>query len=105
MSEERRTTRVNVLDEPFGIKSEADPEYTREVAAHVDATLRALRASAPSLEPFPVAVLGAMEITDELFRTRERIGTRVHDAVYRIERLSRAIDRALEGEEAGEDGE
>ncbi|MBW3661058.1 MAG: cell division protein ZapA [Gemmatimonadetes bacterium] len=92
----KETTRVTVLDEPFGIRSEADPDYTRRVAAHVDGRLRALRKSSPALEPFPVAVLGAMEITDDLFRSREAIGTAMHDAVYRIERLVGRIDRALE---------
>lgn len=89
------TTRVSVLDEPFGIRSKADPEYTRRVAAHVDGRLRALRTSSPGLEPFPVAVLGAMEITDDLFRSREAAGTAMQDAVYRLERLLGRIDRAL----------
>lgn len=90
------TTRVTVLDEPFGIRSQADPDYTRRVAAHVDERLRALRRSTPALEPFPVAVLGAMEITDDLFRSREGIETAMRDAVYRVERLVSRIDQALE---------
>lgn len=94
------TTRVSVLDEPFGIRSEADPEYTREVAAHVDGRLRALRTASPGLEPFPLAVLGAMEITDDLFRSREAVGTAMQDAVYRVERMVGRIDRALDASEA-----
>lgn len=105
MNEERAsegpsTTRVTVLDEPFGIRSAADPEYTRRVAAHVDGRLRSLRRSSPGLEPFPVAVLGAMEITDDLFRSREAIGTTIRDAVYRLERLVGKVDRALESPES-----
>lgn len=97
MSDEKSPspTRVTVLDEPFGIRSEADPDYTRKVAAHVDERLRRLRRSTPALEPFPVAVLGAMEITDDLFRAREASGTAVRDAVYRIERLIGRVDRTL----------
>lgn len=94
------TTRVTVLDEPFGIRSAADAEYTRRVAAHVDGRLRALRRSSPGLEPFPVAVLGAMEITDDLFRSREATGTTMRDAVYRIERLVGKIDRTLESQQS-----
>lgn len=97
------TTRVTVLDEPFGIRSAADPEYTRRVAAHVDERLRSLRRSSPGLEPFPVAVLGAMEITDDLFRSREEVGTTMRDAVYRVERLVGKIDRALESPERHEE--
>jgi cell division protein ZapA (FtsZ GTPase activity inhibitor) len=89
------TTRVTVLDEPFGIRSPAPEEYTRAVAGHVDRTLRALRGASPALEPFPVAVLGAMEITDQLFRTREAAGAEVAAAVDRVERMSARVDRAL----------
>lgn len=89
------TTKVTVLDEPFAIRSEASPEYTREVARHVDRTLRALRESAPTLEPFPTAVLGAMEITDELLRGRETRRSAEETVAERIRRLSEALDAAL----------
>ena len=91
------TIKVTVLDEPFRIASEAEPEYTREVAAHVDRTLRALRDSAPTLEPFPTAVLGAMEITDDLLRGRAEREALTADLCSRIERLEALIDGALEG--------
>ncbi len=64
--------KVTVLDEQFRIRSEADEEYTRRVASHVDAALRELRRAVPTLEPFQTAVLGAMEISDELFRAGQR---------------------------------
>ncbi len=88
--------RVTVLDEPFRIRSEADEEYTRRVAAHVDAALRELRRAAPTLEPFQAAVLGAMEISDELFRTREELVEITGDLVERIRRVEDAIDACLE---------
>ncbi|MDX1622740.1 MAG: cell division protein ZapA [Gemmatimonadota bacterium] len=95
-AEDRAQTRVTILDEPFVIRSDEEEEYTRRVASHVDTTLRSLRDASPGLEPFPIAVLGAMEITDALFRDRERLGATVDEAVYRIERLAARVDRALE---------
>ena len=50
MSDAPGTTRVTILDEPFAIRSEADPEYTRQVAGHVDSSLREIRQKAPSME-------------------------------------------------------
>lgn len=90
-----RTTRVTILDEPFAIRSEADAEYTRRVAGHVDRSLRELRAKAPSMEPFQAAVLGAMEITDELFRLRERVAELEGDVASRVAGLADAIGEAL----------
>lgn len=100
-------TRVSILDEPFSIRSAAPAEYTRDVARHVDSVLRDLRKSAP-MEPFPTAVLGAMEITDDLFRTRERLATTARDAAIRLERLADRIEAELATEETehstGEEG-
>ena len=86
MSDVPGTTRVTILDEPFAIRSEADPEYTRQVAGHVDSSLREIREKAPSMEPFQAAVLGAMEITDELFRARARHAELESEMAERIER-------------------
>jgi cell division protein ZapA (FtsZ GTPase activity inhibitor) len=95
MSEERESIKVTVLDEPFRLRSTADPEYTREVAAHVDRTLRGLRASAPTLEPFQTAVLGAMEITDALLRARRAGVEAVEEALERVRSLGGDLDAAL----------
>jgi cell division protein ZapA len=95
MSDVPGTTRVTILDEPFAIRSEADPEYTRRVAGHVDGSLREIRAKAPSMEPFQAAVLGAMEITDELFRARARQAEIEGELAERIAKLADAVGQAL----------
>ena len=89
------TTRVTILDEPFAIRSEADAEYTRRVAGHVDSSLRELRGKVPSMEPFQAAVLGAMEITDELFRLRERQDELEGEIAARIAKLADTIGETL----------
>lgn len=95
MSDDKKTIKVTVLDEPFRLRSAADPDYTRDVAAHVDRTLRQLRGSAPTLEPFQTAVLGAMEITDGLFETRRLGAASLGDAVARVRGLETDVDEAL----------
>lgn len=95
MSETPGTTRVTILDEPFAIRSEADADYTRRVAGHVDGSLRELREKMPSLEPFQAAVLGAMEITDELFRVRERQAELEESIATRIAKLAATVGETL----------
>ena len=95
MNEEPKSIKVTVLDEPFRLRSVADPEYTREVATHVDRTLRGLRASAPTLEPFQTAVLGAMEITDALLRSRRAGAEALDEALDRVRSLEADLDAAL----------
>ncbi|MGH7542687.1 MAG: cell division protein ZapA [Gemmatimonadota bacterium] len=95
MSEDKSTIKVTVLDEPFRLRSAADSEYTRDVAAHVDRTLRQLRSSAPTLEPFQTAVLGAMEITDSLLEARRTGAESLAEAVARVRGLEADLDGAL----------
>lgn len=98
MSASPRSVRVTVLDEPFAIQSDVGQDYTRQVAAHVDSTLRSLRQASPTLEPFPTAVLGAMEITNDLFRARRSVANLAEEAIARIDVVVEAIDRTLERE-------
>ena len=95
MSDAPGTTRVTILDEQFAIRSEADPEYTRQVAGHVDGSLREIRQKVPSMEPFQAAVLGAMEITDELFRARGRQADLEGEVAERIAKLADAVGEVL----------
>lgn len=95
MSDDKPTIKVTILDEPFRLRSAADPDYTRDVAAHVDRTLRQLRGSAPTLEPFQTAVLGAMEITDALFQARRSGAASLGEAVARVRGLEADLDGAL----------
>ncbi len=68
----RHTVTVEIAGEKHVLRSDVTPEYTRAVASHVDATIRALPGF-QTLEPFRAATLAALSITDELFRAREEI--------------------------------
>jgi cell division protein ZapA len=97
MSEGRSRIQVNILDESYSVRSEADPEHTLRVAGHVDAVLRSLRRSMPHLDLYRVAILGAMEITDELFRLKGSGEHERADLVTRLQRLTASVDQALLG--------
>lgn len=68
----RSSVTVEIAGERHVLRSDAPPEYTHAVAAHVDATIRALGPSV-ALEAHRSAILAAMVITDELFRAREEL--------------------------------
>lgn len=70
MSGGSSAVRVTIGGEEFAVRSELPPEYTREVAAYVDAALKRVKDSMPSVETHKAAVLAALAITDELFQAR-----------------------------------
>jgi len=70
MSEKRSSVKVTIVGQELTIRSDASPEHTREVAAYVDKTIRAIMNSGAVVESNRAAILAALQITDELFRAR-----------------------------------
>jgi cell division protein ZapA len=66
----KNAVRVIIGGEEYTVRSELPPEYTREVAAHLDAALKRVRDSLPMVESHKAAILAALSITDELFQAR-----------------------------------
>lgn len=68
----RPSVTVEIAGERHVLRSDEPAEYTRAVAAHLDATIQRLQESGP-VEPHRVAVLAGLFITDELFRARAEL--------------------------------
>jgi len=66
----KHAVQVTIGGELFTVRSELPPEYTREVAAYVDAALRRVREQGGAVETHKAAILAALAITDELFQAR-----------------------------------
>lgn len=70
MTTAKNAVRVTIGGEEYTVRSELPPEYTREVAAYLDAALKRVRDSLPSVETHKAAILAGLAITDELFQSR-----------------------------------
>jgi cell division protein ZapA len=66
----KHAVKVTIGGEEYTVKSELPPEYTKEVAAYVDAALKRVRDMVPLVESHKAAILAALAITDELFQAR-----------------------------------
>jgi cell division protein ZapA len=66
----KNAVRVIIGGEEYTVRSELPPEYTREVAAYLDAALKRVRDTLPMVETHKAAILAALSITDELFQAR-----------------------------------
>ena len=69
-SDRRTSVRVTILGDEYAIRTEASAAHTREVAEHVDETIRRVLGAGPVVETHKAAILAALQITDELFRAR-----------------------------------
>ncbi|HKU59577.1 MAG TPA: cell division protein ZapA [Gemmatimonadales bacterium] len=90
MSSAKNAVRVTIGGEELTVRSELPPEYTREVAAYLDAALKRVRDSLPSVDVQKAAILAALAITDELFQARRsdrEIATRMSALADDLSRL------------------
>jgi cell division protein ZapA len=90
---------VEIGGERHVLRSDVSPEYTRAVAEHLDAAVRALPSFA-TLEPYRAAILAALSITDDLFRARAEV-ERLREEI-RLQ-TSRAVDLLADGADAADD--
>lgn len=93
----KHSVTVVIAGERHVLRSDAAPEYTHAVAAHVDATIRAV-GPGTTLEPHRTAILAALVITDELFRAREELRALRDEVEHRATLLAELLGReAAEG--------
>ena len=74
MSSEKSLVTVTIAGEEYTLRSEATPEYTRECAKYVDATIRDIqRQSRTMMEPHKAAILAALSIVDQYFKAAAEV--------------------------------
>ena len=97
--EAARIVTVEIMGQRYPIKSSLEIEYITELANYVDGKIQAATELSTGSDTVRVAVLAALNIADEYFRSRDT-ETSLNDTLSRraIE-MEAIIDRALD--EAG----
>ncbi len=87
----KNAVKVTICDEEYTVRSELDPDYTRQVASHVDVAIRRVLHAGPMVESHKAAILAALAITDELFESRKQQA----EIAQRLRSLSSDLSRLL----------
>lgn len=91
MSEPRRIE-LNLLGQTLTIRSEASPDYLRRLAKFLEDRVAQLKRSGVN-DPLTALSLAALDITDELFRTREDKSRDEDDVGARLGALVALLDK------------
>jgi cell division protein ZapA len=91
-----RVVHVEVHGQRYPIKTTLDPAYVLELAVYVDRKVSMASDASPSSDTLALAVLSALNIADELFRTRDQQLDEAGSLTERAEALERIVDQALE---------
>jgi cell division protein ZapA len=82
---------VEIYGQTYQIKAGADPEYIKNIAKYVDLKMREISSATPTVDSLKIAVLAALNITDEFFQLKMK----QQDADRELERRTERINQIL----------
>jgi cell division protein ZapA len=86
---------VQIFGQRYPIRSSLDPQYVQELASYVDERMRAAADQSPAGDSLRLAVLAALNIADEAFRTLDAEDGRPATLSARLAAIESLIDKAL----------
>tara|TARA_Y100001968_G_C19218140_1_gene648266 strand:- start:105 stop:395 length:291 start_codon:yes stop_codon:yes gene_type:complete len=96
MSEESNQVQISIFGQEYSVKAPADPDYIKKIAEYLDEKMREVQSGFSTTQSSTrIAILAGMNITDELFSTREGGETDSSDVEDKISSLIELIDDAL----------
>ncbi|MCA1580762.1 MAG: cell division protein ZapA [Acidobacteria bacterium] len=88
-------TQVEIFGQTYNVRAEGDSTYIHDLARFVDSRMKEVAEKTATVDTTKIAILAALNISDDLHqreRTRKDTPT---DAVARAERLIEKLDAAL----------
>lgn len=87
---------VHILGQKYVLKHDnSSPEHIKEVAELVDKKLQEVYTNAPNMTPVKAAILAALNIADELCKTRDEynsISTNIKKIEHKADSIIRLFD-------------
>ncbi len=96
MDNENNQVQITIYGQEYSIKAPADPDYIKSIAEFVDEKMREVQQSFSSTQSSTrIAILAAMNISDELMTLRKNSDSGDLDAEERLSTLIELIDDSL----------
>lgn len=94
-----RVVTVEIHGQRYAVRSDLDQAYITELATYVDQKMRLAADELSSADSLRIAVIAALNLADELYRSRED-GAGVEDRVLeKTAALERLVDAVLSGQQ------
>lgn len=92
---ELKVVQVEVHGQSYPIRTQLDADYVQELARFVEAKMALASKSSPSSDVVGLAILTALNISDEFFRARSALTNSSGNLSARAEALEKIVDQAL----------
>lgn len=96
MENAENLVKVDIYGKEYTVKGQADSSYIESVAEYVDSKMKEVDANVPFESSLRVAILAAMNITDELFSQKSLKSVNNDDLEEKAKILAQALEDTLE---------
>ena len=90
-----RVVHLDIHGQRYAVRSELDAQYIAELASYLDDRMRAAAREISSSDPLRIAIVAALNLTDELFRIRAEAGGLEGRVLARTAEIERLLDSVL----------
>ena len=88
--------KITIFGQEYSVKAPADPRYIKKIAEYVDTKMREVQSGFSSTQSSNrIAILSAMNITDELFNAKKRGDSDNNEIEEKITSLIELIDESV----------
>jgi cell division protein ZapA len=88
-------TQVEIFGQTYNVRAEGDSTYIHDLARLVDSRMKEVAERTATVDTTKIAILAALNISDDLYQTEKRRSADPADSRARAERLIRKLDDAL----------
>ena len=96
MAKEPQSIRVVIYDQEYFMRGDLDREYIQRLARYLDAKMRSIAQRTHTVDSLRVAILAALNITDEYHQLKEKYEATTREVDHRVEECHEVLDQILE---------
>jgi len=97
MATESKSIKVKIFGSEYPLRGESE-ELTKKVAGYVDQMINTIHEKIPEQPPLTVAVLSALNITEDLFKEREKNRSLLNLLEGEMVKINDYLDQCLKTE-------
>jgi len=92
---EKSTGKVEIFGQEYKVKGVGNPQYIHKIAGYVDKKMREIAHSSGIMSQSRIAILAALNITDELYQEKEKRAKVQMELEQQAARLGELLDSKI----------
>ena len=91
---DRKSVRVKIFGSEYPLRGDSE-DFTKKVAAHVDTMISSIHSKIPEQPPLTISVLAALNITEDLYKEREKSSQIASSLEYELSKITNYLDTSI----------